>query len=583
MVITPHSGGNLLAVTKLGGGNFAKLSSFPGFSKWQDRNLIFRPTGANIAYVIEHWPEAEWIGGAEDLKADYERERDRGTAVAAQKQALAAPGARVPVVRDYKFKRAPMAHQAKAFLLSREAPAFGLFMEQGTGKTKVIIDTACYLYRKGLIDALVVVAWPNGVHRNWVEYELEEDMTVPYLAKAWNSGDDTVKGRVDWRKWILTKDRLKFAGFNIECFRSPRGQELLLDILSSHRCLFVIDQSASIKNHKAQRTEFLIKEAAPLAPFRRIMDGAPVAEGAEELFSQFKFLDPSIIGHDTWTAFRAEFCTIGYFREITGYKNLPELRRRIDGYCYRVLSAECQDLPERIYKLWPFDLSDNEQRIFDELKTKELSFFDGAIDAEDEEVELETNRHIEEHRALVKNLRLQQISSGWWPEEGEFKPIDPEDEPSRLTALRGLLEAAPGKALIFARFRADLHLIQRVLGKEALSYHGGISSADKDHAKRQFLTNPKIKYLIGQPSSLGIGHTLTVARHVIFYANHPSLRLREECEKRAHREGQKHNLLIWDLIARRSHDTNGVRALREKKSIANLILQDPETYFLVHE
>lgn len=65
-------------------------------------------------------------------------------------------------------------------------------MEQGTGKTKVIIDTAAYLYGKGEIDCFVIIAWPNGVHRNWIDTELDEDMPnwCPYKA-CWYSSNLT--------------------------------------------------------------------------------------------------------------------------------------------------------------------------------------------------------------------------------------------------------------------------------------------------------------------------------------------------------------------------------------------------------
>lgn len=580
MTVTPHSRDRLMLVGSLGGGNFAKASAFPGWSKWQERSLIFRITGANLAYLLKQWPDAAWIGEADDARVAHLAEQEVGkkTALAKTKPLTSFR------VTDYEFKREPRAHQARAFLLSRDLPAFGLFMEQGTGKTKVIIDTACWLYNRGLIDAMIVVAWPNGVHRNWNDYELPVDMTIPYLAEFWSSTDKTTKGRVRWRKWMLTKDRITVATFNVECFVSDFARELLLEMLTEKRCLFVIDQSASIKNHTAERSKFLINEASVLAPFRRIMDGAPVAEGAEELFSQFKFLDPNIIGHDTWTAFRQEFCEIGFYNEIKGYKNMEELRRRIDGYSLRVLSEECQDLPPRIYKAWPFDLHPEEGRIFRDLKNKELAFFDGTVDPDDEEDEefsIDDHSHIEEHHALVKSLRLQQVSSGWWPKKDEFKAIT--KEPSRLKALLLLLEAAQGKAIIYARFRPDLELIQKALSKDAASYHGGISGDDKARAKRRFMEDPRLKYLIGQQSSLGIGHTLTAAKHVIFYCNHPSLRLREECEKRAHREGLKHKIIVWDLMARGTHDGKLVAALRAKKELASTILKDPQTFFLCHE
>ena len=69
------------------------------------------------------------------------------------------------------FKTKPFDHQKRAFYLSRDKKNFALLMEQGTfGKTKVIIDSAAYLYANGAIDCIVVIA-PNGVHRNWLSTE----------------------------------------------------------------------------------------------------------------------------------------------------------------------------------------------------------------------------------------------------------------------------------------------------------------------------------------------------------------------------------------------------------------------------
>ena len=61
----------------------------------------------------------------------------------------------------------------------------GLFWEQGTGKTKPIIDTTAQLYRDSKIDALLVIA-PNGVHANWVSDEIPTplDPEVPRFARS---------------------------------------------------------------------------------------------------------------------------------------------------------------------------------------------------------------------------------------------------------------------------------------------------------------------------------------------------------------------------------------------------------------
>lgn len=574
MVIAPSKANHLLAISdrQLGGGDFAKLTALPGFFKWQDRNCVIRTTGANIAHILACWPDAKWIGGTEDIKLNYLSEKEQASITATKKTEEKFSD------HGYKYKRLPMKHQRKAFALSRNKKAFGFFMEQGTGKTKVTLDTACWLWQKGEIDALLVIAWPNGVHRNWVEYEIPLDVSAPYVAEYWSSNHKAKHRQEVYKKFLSTpKGRLKIFCFNVEAFVSPAARSFILQILKQWRCLFVIDQSASIKNPRAKRTKYLIK-CSVLAPYRRVLDGAPVAEAASELYSQFKFLDPWIIGHDTWTSFKAEFCKIGFFNEIIGYRNMDKLRSLIDGYSFRVRAEECLDLPPRIYKPWLFTLGASEQKIFDDFKKYDLAYF-----SKDDSLLVKESDTLEEHNALIKNMRLQQISSGWFPKDGAVRQIE-KDLSARAQALLELLKAiGKEKALIFARFRADLALLQQLLGKTAVSYHGGIKDEERETAKRLFMRNPATLYFLGQPRSAGFGHTLTAAKHVIFYSNDHSLRLREECEKRAHRQGLKHKLIIWDLIARKTQDAKIIRTFRAKKELANQILKDPDNFFLRYE
>ena len=59
----------------------------------------------------------------------------------------------------------------RAFYLSRDKKNFALLMEQGTGKTKVIIDSAAYLYANGamivwLLLHLMVFIGTLAINRN---------------------------------------------------------------------------------------------------------------------------------------------------------------------------------------------------------------------------------------------------------------------------------------------------------------------------------------------------------------------------------------------------------------------------------
>ena len=66
------------------------------------------------------------------------------------------------------FKTEPYAHQLKALQLSYDKENFAYFMEMGTGKTKVAIDNAAYLFQDKRVDFAFVIA-PNSVYRNWLK------------------------------------------------------------------------------------------------------------------------------------------------------------------------------------------------------------------------------------------------------------------------------------------------------------------------------------------------------------------------------------------------------------------------------
>ena len=88
----------------------------------------------------------------------------------------------------YKFKTKPYEHQLAAFNSSWKAPYHALFMEMGTGKTKVIIDSLGALFEKKEVTHALIVA-PKGVFDNCVQGEIplhlpEELLLFPVAGPA---------------------------------------------------------------------------------------------------------------------------------------------------------------------------------------------------------------------------------------------------------------------------------------------------------------------------------------------------------------------------------------------------------------
>ena len=89
---------------------------------------------------------------------------------------------------NYKFKTKPYAHQIKALEMSWERKYFGLFMEMGTGKSKVLIDNISMLYDNGKINGVLIVA-PKGVVKNWYEGEIPTHLVdhIEHKTVLWQS------------------------------------------------------------------------------------------------------------------------------------------------------------------------------------------------------------------------------------------------------------------------------------------------------------------------------------------------------------------------------------------------------------
>ena len=72
---------------------------------------------------------------------------------------------------NYKFKTEPYQHQYEIWEKSWRAKYYALFLEMGTGKSKIAIDTMGALYQAGEIDTAFLIA-PKGVFDNWVRKEV---------------------------------------------------------------------------------------------------------------------------------------------------------------------------------------------------------------------------------------------------------------------------------------------------------------------------------------------------------------------------------------------------------------------------
>jgi SNF2 family DNA or RNA helicase len=175
-------------------------------------------------------------------------------------------------------------------------------------------------------------------------------------------------------------------------------------------------------------------------------------------------------------------------------------------------------------------------------------------------------------------LRLQQVICNWFPYDKELKPIE-ENNP-RLKALSDVLSVIDQKTIIWCRFRADIMAIHNMLKGSCVLYYGDIPNDQRATNIKLFQENPQIKYFVGHAQAGGLGLNLTAAQYAVYYSNSFDLEMRLQSEDRCHRIGTTSNVTYIDLEANNTLDTYIIKALRKKKSLADMVNEDPKCSFL---
>jgi hypothetical protein len=530
----------------------------PGRYKWVRSQLFFEITRNNLEHLSRELPQATWSEKAREHLSRIE-------AIALQEREISGNKARdlAAEVADFPFKTTPFTHQVQAFALSRDQEYFGLFMEMGTGKSKVLIDTAAYLFLQGKIDGVVVLA-PNGVHRQWIREQIPAHMSdsVKWVGSFYQSGMGAAAS-YKIKQQLSKTDNLRILAMNVEACSHKSGVDFLTDWMSKiGRVLLIVDESSRIGNMSAKRTKEILKKIAPLSSYRRIASGTPISKGVEDLYSQLYFLNPNILGFSSFYTFRNFYCVMGGFerKQIVSYQNLEILTKKLDSCTFRVTKEECLDLPERTLTTRAVELTPEQKSMYKDLRKNFL-------------LEMREGQILSAPLAVTRIIRLRQILSGHINDVGQ-------EESTRIPSNRAAVtlecvQEATGKVLVWCSFREDIRLLAETLTEAGIGfveYHGGVSSADREVALKNFKEDDSVRVMLSNPQAGGIGLNLVVANVAIWYSPTFSLQDYLQANDRIHRIGQTKNTLYIHLVAEGTLERGIYERLMAKKTIADTVL-----------
>lgn len=526
----------------------------------------------------------------------------------------------------------PYQHQMDAFNFIKEKNYFALFMEQGTGKSKVIIMKTHYMYCQGLIDRVIIIA-PNALKRQWVREQFTEHYPDVFSCCIWEN-QKSKKFDLAFNNFC-SKNHLKIFSINIEAFQSKVIYTYIKKFLNKGEVFIVVDESTIIKNPKAKRTKTIV-EGFRNRKYKCILTGTPTPNSPFDLYSQFDFIKNNFFNipyfyfthrygimlkgtnHKTGKDYETTidettyhkikqmlksynklnnkvFETLSIFfktsikniilinsmEKFYPYKNLNELNKTIDYCTFKIKKSDCLNLPEKIYETLEVELSKEQKEIYIQLQKEMI--------AEYENVELSILNK------LTMFLRLQQITGGNFPyPEVEIKKKIIEDKEDnflivnfknkriknnpKLKALKEDLECVSNDTsiIIWAVFIAELELIYEELkdNYKCGLYIGKTSDFDREKIIDDF-KHKKIQILILSPALGEKGLNLQISTLHYFYSNDYRADRRLQAEDRSHRIGQKNNVVYKDIICLSSVDQKILSVLKLKESLIDFFRNKP--------
>ena len=525
--------------------------------------LHSRPTPRLLAVLRSLEGRRQWLkaGGLRLEASDHNLHRLREafpelvvcSAVEAHAAAFSPSEGQTP----YKPKTPPYDHQERALAKARSRAAFALFMEQGTGKTKVAIDRAGELFCAGQITGVLVVA-KKGVHRQWIESQIPEHFGADWSGYYWQGG-----------KFVEAHSGsgLVWKSINFDGAKTPKGKAACLEFIRAHggRVMIVADETQEIKNARSARHIALEElKRNQTVPYRLALTGTPIARDLTDEWAQLRWLDERILGIRYVSAFRNEYCIMGGYegREVVGHKNMERFREKVDSSTFRATKDELGILP-KAYRRWAFDLSAEQKRVIRSLRQELIS-------------QIDSGEIVSASTAAVAMVKIQQASNGFVVDE-DGTPRNLGANP-RAEALLEILDAYPGKTIVWARFRRDIELIRKALASEGIScaeYHGGTPDAERAANVAAFLDPSGPRIFLSNPQAGGTGLNLQGdCRHAIYYSNSFSAIDRWQSEDRIHRIGTSGVVTYTDLTAKGSIDAAILSNLKRKKGISDMALGD---------
>ena len=435
-------------------------------------------------------------------------------------------------------------HQVEIINKAMYKRQYALLCDMGTGKTRCAIELIKRTRDNWQLPIKALVIAPNTILENWLAE-----------IKKWSSLNAVILQGTKAKRLKLLKEPADVYIINYEALRL-----LEPDLIAKQFNMIIADESQKLKGYKTLQSKAAFR-IGQKAWYRIIMSGTPITNNPLDIFGQYRFLNPFIFGF-SYYKFRSRYCIMGGYLnfEVKKWINLDELHDKVYSCAIRYKKEDCLSLPEKLYEVQQVDLTEDQKRVYKQLKTEFISELAGKV--------------VSAPYVLTRLLRLSQVTAGF-VKDTEAIEINFATNP-KLVLLKEIIENLPKeeKVVVFCRFIKEIHNVIWLCQENKWTWSGiWGETKDRQNQVNQF-NDGNVKVFIGQVETAGLGINLHTARYCIFLSNSYSHGSRLQCEDRLHRIGQKNAVTYIDIVARNTIDLTVLSCLKDKKDLATQVIEE---------
>ena len=428
-----------------------------------------------------------------------------------------------------------------------EKPNIGLFLDMGLGKTVITLTALQEMkFDRWCVNKILIIA-PKKVAEDTWQTEAQKWQHLQGLRIVGVLGTATQRiHALDTPADIYVINRE-----NTQWLVEYYGRDWPFDTV-------VLDESSSFKNHQAKRFRAL-RTVRPRINRLIELTGTPNPHGLMDLWSQVFLLDGGKRLGRTISVYRDMYFVPDKRNRTTIFSYAPkdgaeqEIHKLISDICISMKASDYLDLPELVYEDIPVVLDDKAQRAYNRMERD-------AVLQVDEDTITATNA------AALSGKLLQLCNGAVYDEDREVVQV----HDCKIEAFLEAVEGLNGQhAIVCYSFIHDKDRLLQALAKTGLRVRVYKDTRDKDDWNAG-----NIDLLLIHPASCGYGLNLQEGgHHIIWFGLTWNLEEYQQANKRLHRQGQEHPVIVHHLVVKGGRDEDVIKSLEGKDNVQEALLQ----------